>query len=103
MNFQLQWFNSTDRDKPCVVCSFFESPGDEPQELFIDYNHYTWGSKADLYQLMKRVLSYHMGRDPDADTVRRFISRPTVSPVIVTKKELQAFFNESDMQPGLRI
>jgi len=93
----------TDDNQAVVTVTFEESVGDDPVELFKDYEHTHYGCRSDVAAIMKRILTYHIGHEPTDELVWRFISRPTLSSSVVTKMELQDFFGETDQQESLKV
>lgn len=85
-----------------VVVSYQESRHHPQVELFKTYEHTAYNNAVHWAAIVARILSYHIGHQPNQSTLKLFLQRPTVSKAIITGKELDAFFGATDQQHSMR-
>lgn len=106
ISYPIHWTPAAlSKDGRASVCvRYSEGPNNpEGNVLFNEYEHTEYNNPRDVAYIMAKILEYHAGRKPDMQSLKRFMSRPTLSKSIVTEAELNDFFGETEQQRSFRI
>lgn len=105
VNYFLQWIApnlSGDGEGVCIVRKS-DNNRTEGEVLFEDRVHCQYGNPDHLFMVMKKILADYTGRSVENSMVLRFVDNRKRSRVVVTQKDLNIFFKETDEQRALRI